>query len=86
MCSPESFSLLRLRVLADADPTAIGRVIERFQNLNVLPRRISAEFTTDDRLHIEVDVCGMTAEQLSLIAGKIGQSPSIHHARWHRVT
>ena len=44
MCSHESFSLLRLRVVADADPSAIGRVIERFQNLNIVPRRISAEF------------------------------------------
>jgi hypothetical protein len=31
MCSHESFTLLRLLVVADPDPTAIGRVIERFQ-------------------------------------------------------
>jgi hypothetical protein len=28
----------------------------------------------------------VSVEQLSLIAGKIGQSPSIHHAHWHRLS
>lgn len=86
MCSQETFSLLRLQVLADADPSAIGAVVQRFQNLNFIPRRICAEFGTDERLHIEIDVCGVSAEQLSLIAGKIGQSPSIHCAHWHRLS
>ena len=85
MCSHEFFSLLRLRVVADADPIAIGRVIERFQNINVIPRRISAEFATNDRLHIEVDVFGLSEEQLSLMASKIGEAPCIHHAHWHRL-
>jgi hypothetical protein len=83
MCSHESFPQLRLRVVADADPSAIALVADRFRNLNVVPRRLLAEFGTDDRLHIEVDVCGMTEEQLSLIANKIAQSPSIHRTHWH---
>ena len=83
MCSHESFPLLRLRVVADADPGAIAFVADRFRNLNILPRRLLAEFGTDDRLHIEVDVCGMSEEQLSLIANKIVQSPSIHRTHWH---
>jgi len=86
MCSHESFSLLRLRVVADSDPAAIGAVVQRFQNLNIVPRRVSAEFGVDDRLHIEVDVCGVTTEQLSLIAGRISQSPCIHDAHWHRLS
>jgi hypothetical protein len=85
MCSHESFSLLRLRVVADADPSAIGRVIERFQNLNVVPRRISAEFATNDLLHIEVDVFGLTEEQISIMAGKIGEAVSVYHTHWHRL-
>jgi hypothetical protein len=85
MCSQESFSLLRLRVVADADPTAIGRIIERFQNLNIVPRRVSAEFASNDLLHVEVDVFGLTEEQISLIAGKIGQAVSIYHAHWYRL-
>jgi hypothetical protein len=86
MCSHESFSLLRLRVVADADPSVITAVCQRFQNLNILPRRICAEFGIDDRVNIEIDVCGVTTDQLSLIAGKISQSPSIHHAHWHCLT
>ena len=79
----ESFPVLRLRVVTDADPTAIGRVVERFQNLNVVPRRISAEFASNDLLHIEVDVFGLTEEQLSLVASKIGEGVSVYHAHWH---
>jgi hypothetical protein len=83
MWPQDFFSVLRLRVVTDADPTAIGRVIERFQNLNIIPRRINAEFATDGRLHIEVDVSGLTKEQLSLVASKIGQGVSVYHAHWH---
>jgi hypothetical protein len=43
----DSLSLLRLRVLAEADSGALMRVLERFQNLGVLPRRVIAEFTPD---------------------------------------
>jgi hypothetical protein len=83
MCSHKSFSLLRFRVVADADPNAIGRVIERFQNLNIVPRRISAEFATNDLLHIEVDIFGLTEDQISLVANKIREAVSIHNAHWH---
>lgn len=83
MFPDEPFTLLRLRVVADPDPGALGAVVQRFQNLNILPRRINAEFGADDCLYIEVDVCGITEEQLSLIANKIAQSPSIHRTHWH---
>lgn len=78
-------SLLRLRVVADADPGAIARVIERFQNLNFVPRRVIAEFGTDDKIHIQVDVCGMPEAQLTLIAQKVAHSTSIIGAHWHRL-
>ena len=78
-------SLFRLRVTADADPGAIARVIERFQNLNFLPRRVIAEFGIDETIHIEVDVCGMPEEQIKVITAKIGQATSVLSARWHRV-
>jgi hypothetical protein len=76
-------SLCRLRVLADTDPGAIARVLERFQNLNCLPRRVVAEFGTNDALHIEVDIVGLTAEQLNLIAARIAQAPCIVNAYWY---
>jgi hypothetical protein len=84
MCTQES-SLWRLRVVADADPSALARVVERFQNLNVLPRRVVAEFGTNETLHIQVDVFGLSEQQLTLIAAKIAQATSIANVYWHRV-
>lgn len=37
MDSPECYSRCRLQVVADADPGAIARVVEHFQNLNIIP-------------------------------------------------
>ena len=84
MCSQE-LSLWRLRVVADADPGALARVLERFQMLNIVPRRVSAEFGTNDILHVQVDVFGLPEEQLALIVGKIRQAPCVVNAYWHRV-
>jgi len=78
-------SLWRLRVVADADPGTVARVLERLQILNVVPRRIVAEFSTDDILHIQVDICGLTEEQLTLITAKIGENVSVVNAYWHRL-
>ena len=85
MNSSQPYSRRRLQVVADADPGAIARVVERFQNINIIPRRVSAEFSSNDILHIEVDVCGLPDEQLALIAGKIRQAPCIVNAYWHRL-
>lgn len=85
MDTPLPLSRLRLQVVADSDPGAIARVVERFQNLNIIPRRIVAEFSSNDLLHIEVDICGIADEQLMLIAGKIRQAPCIVNASWHRL-
>jgi hypothetical protein len=85
MDSPQRHTRRRLQVVADADAGAIVRVIERFQNSNIVPRRVSAEFSSNDLLYIEVDVCGLTDEQLALIVGKIRQAPCIVNAYWHRL-
>jgi hypothetical protein len=85
MDSPQTYSMRRLQVFADADPSAIARVVERFQNLNIIPRRVVAELSSDDLLHIEVDVCGIPDEMLILIVGKIRQAPSIVDAHWSRL-
>jgi hypothetical protein len=79
----QNLALLRLRVVAEADPGALARVIERFQNLNILPRRILAEFSSTGAFHIEVDVLGVPEQTLTLIAAKIAQVPSILNAHWH---
>jgi hypothetical protein len=85
MNSSQPYSRRRLQVVADADPGAIARVVERFQNLNIIPRRVSAEFASNNILHIEVDVCGLPDEQLAMIASKIRQAPFIVNAYWHRL-
>jgi hypothetical protein len=85
MDSPQVYSRRRLQVVADADPGAIARIVERFQNLNIVPRRVTAEFSSNDVLHIEIDVCGIPDEQLMLIVGKIRQATSIVNAYWHRL-
>jgi hypothetical protein len=85
MDTSQPYSRRRLQVVADADPGAIARVVERFQNLNIVPRRVTAEFSSSDVLHIEVDVCGLPDEQLALLAGKIRQAPCIVNAYWHRL-
>jgi hypothetical protein len=79
----ESFSLLRLRVVAEADAGALMRVLERFQNMGVLPRRVIAEFTTTDSLSIQLDVAGMEEARLTLIANKLGEMPCVTQAYWH---
>jgi hypothetical protein len=82
---PQPYSRRRLQVIADADPGALARVVERFQNLNIVPRRITAEFSSNDLLYIAVDVCGLPEEQLRLIVAKIRQAPCITNAYWHRL-
>jgi hypothetical protein len=83
MGNVDSVSLLRLRVLAEADAGALMRVLERFQNLGVLPRRVIAEFTTTDSLCIQLDVAGLEEARLTLIAAKLGELPCVTQAYWH---
>jgi hypothetical protein len=79
----ERFSLLRLRVVAEADAGALMRVLERFHNLGVLPRRVIAEFTSSDLLSIQLDVAGLEESRLTLIAAKLGEMPCVSQAYWH---
>ena len=76
---------LCLRVSADADPGALARVLNCFQSLNVVPRRVLAEHGTTGTLYIRIDVTGLTEGHLSLIAAKIGQVPCVGNAYWHRL-
>ena len=82
--SSQELSLLCLRVVADSDPGVIARVLERFQNLNVVPRRVIAESGVNGAFHIRVDIFGVPEPTLTLIAAKLGQVPSIVSAYWHR--
>jgi predicted dienelactone hydrolase len=82
--SSEDWSVFRLRVTAEADPGALARVLERFQNLNIVPRRVVADLATTGALHIQLDVTGLSEDTVSRIAAKLGQVPSVLEAYWHR--
>jgi hypothetical protein len=76
--------LLHLRVTAEPDPGALARVLERFQNLNMLPRRVMAEWATTGVVHVQIEVAGLPEETVDRIAAKIAQVPCILNAYWHR--
>ena len=75
--------LLRLHVATQADPSILPRLLGYFQNLNVTPRKVLAEFGARDLMHLTVDICGLAEEPLSRIAGKIGQAVPVEHVHWH---
>jgi (p)ppGpp synthase/HD superfamily hydrolase len=82
--SASNWPVLHLRVSAQPDPGALARILERFQNLNVTPRRVRAEWGTTDVLYVEVQIAGLSAETMDLITAKVSQVPSILTAYWHR--
>jgi len=43
--------LLRLRVTTDGDPSVLPRLLGQFQNLNVTPRQVMAEFGAQALMH-----------------------------------
>jgi hypothetical protein len=82
--SSEDWLLLHLRVTAEAHPGALARVLDRFQNLNIVPRRVVAEWAGSGTVHIEVQVAGLGEDALDVIAAKLSQVPCIQNAYWHR--
>ena len=82
---PATAALLCLRASTDGDPSGLTRLLGYFQNLNVTPRRVFAEFASNSLLHLRVDISGLTEERLSLITAKIGQIPCVLNAYWHRL-
>jgi hypothetical protein len=83
-CS-ESTALLRLRVSTEVDPNVLARVLGCFQNINVTPRRVVAEFANNSVMHLQIDVSGVSEARLSLISAKIAQSVAVLNACWHRL-
>ena len=79
----ETVNLVRLRVTTDGDPSALTRVLGYFQNLNVTPERIVAEFGTTAFMYLAIDICGIPEDRLSVLTAKIGQNPSVLTAYWH---
>lgn len=78
------WQLLCLRVSSDGDPSVLTRLLGYFQNLNLTPRQVIAEFGSDGRLHVAIEVAGLAEERLDLIAAKAAETPCVLHAYWHR--
>jgi hypothetical protein len=78
-------SLLRLRISTDGDPSVLPRLFGYFQNLNITPRRVHAEFGIGEGMFLAIDVFGLAEERLNLIAAKIGQTPCVLSAYWHHL-
>jgi len=51
--------------------------------MNVTPHRVAAAFGIDEIRRIEVDVFGLPATQMDLVAAKIRQVVSVTDAYWH---
>ena len=81
--SSERFSLLRLCVVAEADPGSLARVLQPFQNLNVLPRKVVAELGISGYVHIEVYIGEVSPETMTLIAAKLRSATCVENAYWN---
>jgi hypothetical protein len=82
---PPSHALYRLRVSTDGDPSVLPRLLGYFQNLNLTPREVKAEFGPQAVMHLQVDVAGLPEQRMTFITGKIAQSPSVLNAYWHHL-
>lgn len=83
--SADRVGVLRLRVEADTDPCVLVRILERFAQLNVTPCRVMAEYKSNDRVYVQLDVAGLSERHLALIAAKLEQVPYVIGAQWSRL-
>ena len=77
-------SRYRVRATADADAGALPRLLNRFQNLNLTPRRVVAEFSSAGQLHVEIDVAALPEATVQLIVTKLRELPCVLDAHWYR--
>lgn len=79
----ETTKLLRLRFSTEADPGVLPRLLSHFQNLNLIPHRVVAEFATTGLLHVCIDVSDLSESRASLIVAKMGQCVPVLNSYWH---
>jgi hypothetical protein len=75
--------LLSLRVVAQAEPGVLTRVLFLLQNINIVPRRVLAECDCGGRLYIGLDVFGLAEQRATIITAKIRQLPDVLDAHWY---
>lgn len=81
---PQETASFCLHVVVDADPSALARVLERFQNLNVLPHRVVAELQSSGTMRIQVDVQGVSEDTIQLITAKLATTTCVRDAQCER--
>ena len=69
----------RLKVIAEADPGALARILQPFQTLNVVPLRFEAVRLGAGYLQVCVDVVAteLGAEAFALVGAKLDQIPLV---------
>lgn len=78
----DNATVLRLQVLAEADPGALVRTLQFLQARNIVPQQVSMKRVRGDLFDIAIDVdtasCG--PEALSVIAAKLNELPIVLEA------
>ncbi len=69
----------RLRVLAEADPSALSQVLQPFQRLNVVPLRVRADRLGSSYIEVAVEVAAQEihGESFRLVVAKLSQIPCV---------
>ena len=69
----------RLKIIAEADPGALARILQPFQTLNIVPLRFEAVRLGAGYLEVCVDVhaAELAAETLALVGVKLDQLPLV---------
>ena len=69
----------RLKVIAEADPGALARILQPFQTLNIVPLRFEAARLGAGYLEVcvDVDATELAAEAFALVGAKLDQVPLV---------
>jgi hypothetical protein len=78
----DNAAVLRLRVIAEAEPSALVRALQPFQMRNLVPRRVVAHRIDVDRLQIDIDVDASecTPDAFRLALTKLNELPVVFSA------
>lgn len=69
----------RLKVIAEAEPSALTRILQPFQSLNVIPQRLRVERIGDAYFEVTVDMAAAAVlpETQRVIIAKLSQLPTV---------
>ena len=75
----DNAAVLRLRVVAEADPGVLVRTLQFFQARNIVPGRVSAQRMGAEFLEIaiEVDATECSKETFRMVVSKLQELPII---------